>query len=230
MSSDGPAAVMSVLEALGDEGLARLEQFGRRQVFGTGETVFTEGEAAEECHLLLSGAVEAFVVLEDGAERLVHTARRGALLGALALTGDAFHAGRMRAVEPTEVVTVPRGGLRHLLQGSPDMVWTVVPAVMRQMAEQALVAVRELVATTRWAASISGLTRLPFGELVTTPHEVALRLLDGRTVTGRVLRFDEGEGGGWLVVDAGRDRLEIVRLAAVASIECPRPDVSGEEE
>lgn len=230
MSSLTPAPQpMGIIEALGDEGMARLEAIGTRQRFEAGTMVFVEGEPLDECHLILEGAIEMLLVLEDGTERLVGTLREGGLAGAVVLAGHAVTAGRARTAEPTDVVTIRRGVLRQLLDGDMELTMRFVPALIAQMARQAMVAVEELVRTARWSAEISGLTRLPFGDLVTTPREITAHLVNGREVTGQVLKYDgDAAGGGFLVFRVGEERLEVVRLDAVASLDCPKSDAFDE--
>jgi len=223
-----PSSPMTVLDALGDEGLNRLEQFGRRQHFEPGAAVFVQGEPVDECHLILSGAIEMFLVLDDGTERLVGTLREGGLAGAIALAGHAPSAGRARASEPTDVVTIPRGALRTLLDGDMELTMRLVPALFLQMGRQANLAIEELVRTARWSADISGLTRLPFGDLLTTPREITAHLVGGRAVRGKVLKYDASAAGGFLVLGTENGGLELVRLEAVASLECPRADSPAE--
>lgn len=228
MSDTTQQGPLTVLEALGGEGTRRLEQLGRRQHFEAGTTVFVEGEPLDECHLIIEGAIEMFLVLEDGTERLVGTLREGGLAGALVLAGQAVTAGRARAAEPTDVITVPRGAVRSLLDGDMELTMRLVPALIAQISRQALVAVGELVRTARWSAQVSGLTGLPFADLVTGPDEVTVHLVSGREVRGQPLRYDASDGGGVLVLQTSASGLEVVRMDAVASIETVRPGARAE--
>ncbi len=215
----------SIVEALGEGGLAKLEAAGERLTLEPGTVVYEPGDPMEHQYLLLSGAIEVSLVLDGGLERLVGTLREGALLGALAADGSLPSAGRCRVTEATDAVKIGGAELRALLAGDDALALRVLPAMMAQMGKQARIAIDDLVTTAHWAAQVSGISQLSFGDILASADGVTLRLTDGRTLAGRIVRVDLEESGGFLVLRDVSDTLHVVRGAGIVSIE--RPPVSG---
>jgi len=221
MSNDG--GPMTILDALGDQGIAALEKLGERRHVAAGTVLFEPGDELERMDIVISGAIEVAIVLDGGVEHLVGTIRDGAVLGALQ-QGEASGAlGRARAVESCELLTFPSDALPKLMQDHPAVAIPVLTALVGQMRAQAKLAIEDLLNTVRWNADITGISQLTFGDLITSAKGVTLQLLDGRSIAGRILRIDPDHHGGYIVVKCGDEKLHIVRSAAIVSIECDAP-------
>ena len=99
-----------VLAGLPDELLESLvEQLSRVQV-KAGRWIMREGEVAESVYIVAGGRVE--VVDERPPETLIRVLRRGAVLGELALLREGTRSASARARRDTELLELPRAGLR----------------------------------------------------------------------------------------------------------------------
>ena len=223
MSDEQPP--QSIVEALGDEGLAKFEAAGERLSLEAGTALAEPGDPVDDLYLILSGSIEVFLVLEGGVERLVGTLRNRGLLGALAIAQPMTSRARSRTAEPTEVIRISRDAIHQLMSSDAELALALYPALVTQICVQARIAIEDLVNTAQWAAQVSGITQVSFGDLLSSPQGVTLQLLDGRTLKGRVVRLDLQDSGGYLVLDDGEGTLHVVRGAAIVSIE--RPPISG---
>lgn len=217
----------SIRDALGDAGLAKLEAAGERVVLPAGTVLSEPGDPIDELCLILRGAVEVFLVLDGDVERLVGTLRDRGLLGAIAVAEPMPSGGRARTSEETELIRISRDALQDLLRNDSELALAVWPAIAAQMARQARIAIDDLVNTGQWAAQVAGISQVGFGDLLAGPDGVVLRLVDGRSLSGRLLRIDLTEGSGYLVIDDGEGTLHVVRGAGIVSLE--RPPVGGPE-
>jgi CRP-like cAMP-binding protein len=212
---------MSIREALGPEGIAKLEAAGERLQLEPGVVLAEPGDPIDELSLILSGAVEVFIVLDGGVERLVGTLRDRGLLGAMALTEPMVAQARARTCEPTEILRIHRDALHKVLDDDLELAVKVMPALIAQLGKQARIAAEDLVNTAQWAAQVSGITQTSFADLLTGADGVVFRLVDGRSLRGRVLRIEPMEGAGFIVLDDGEGTVHVIRAPAIVSMERP---------
>jgi len=209
----------TILEALGDEGVTALEKLGERRHVAANTVLYEPGDELSGFDIVVHGAIEVAIVPDDGIEHVVGTLRDGAILGVLQSGTQGGAAGRARAVESCDLLTIPHGALLQVLQEKPHLTMAVMTAVVDQMRAQAQIAIADLMNVVRWNADITGISQLSFGDLITSTNGVTLHLADGRAVSGRVLRIDPEQHGGYVAIKCGDGKLHIVRSEAIVSIE-----------
>lgn len=108
------ARLEEVFPVLNDEEIALFAKYGERRTLAAGDEAWRIGDRNTGSFLVLSGALEIVAKGLRG-ERAIHTFRRGEFTGEIAsMSGDgALVMGR--AVEDSEVIHAPRGGVRQLL-------------------------------------------------------------------------------------------------------------------
>src|SRR2546421_5781023 len=115
--------------ALDDSELAVLEALGSRRSVAVGEYLYREGDTTYDFYVILSGAAE-IVVRSESEERIVTRHGPGQFLGELnLLTGQRVYLSA-RAVEPGEVIVVPRAALHHLIATAPSLSDTILAAFL----------------------------------------------------------------------------------------------------
>ncbi len=210
----------TILDALGDEGVAALEKLGERRHVEAGTVLFEPGDELTRMDIVITGAVEVSIVLENGVEHLVGTLRDGAILGTAQGGHAGGAAGRARAVESCELLTFPCGSLDSVLGEHAQLALPVLNALLGQMRAMIQLAIADLKNTVRWNAEIAGIAQLSFGDLITSADGVTVELLNGRSITGRILRVDPHSHGGYVVMKCDDAKLHVVRSEAIVSIEC----------
>ncbi len=90
------------------EARASIAQTLRTRRFRKGEVVFHEGDPGDALFIVASGAVKVVLPSEEGDEAILATLRRGEFLGELALLDGAPRSASCIALEPTEMLTLPR--------------------------------------------------------------------------------------------------------------------------
>jgi CRP/FNR family transcriptional regulator len=136
----------SQLRALDARSLAELQVGARRITAPAGTVLHREGEVAPHLDVLLTGLVRVFVTGANGHIRTLRYARRGALLGVLALFAAGFRApvstqavvaSDLLALRPTVVTTVSDSDVR------------VANALLREQHHEAVSFIAEVAATAR---------------------------------------------------------------------------------
>ena len=115
---------------LTDADMAVMAELGTRRPVAAGEYLYRQGDVTYDFHVVVSGSVE--VVAQDGAdeEHIVAVHGPGKFLGELNLLTGMRVFVSTRAVEPGEVIVVPRDRLRRLIATSPGLGDTILAAFM----------------------------------------------------------------------------------------------------
>jgi CRP-like cAMP-binding protein len=120
-STFGPVAVERVAAS------ARLCQYSRNQV------IFSEGDEAGELFVVHSGRVAIANRSIDGRESVVALMEEGDLLGEMSLFLREGRTAQARALEPSELLSVPFPAIRDVLEAEPSLLWEVVALLARRL-------------------------------------------------------------------------------------------------
>ncbi len=110
-----------LFDGMSPEALAAIARTLKTRRFRRGEVLFHEGDPGDALFIVASGAVKVVVPSEEGDEAILATLRRGDFLGELALLDGAPRSASAIALEPTEVMALPRDQFRALLADEPAM-------------------------------------------------------------------------------------------------------------
>jgi thioredoxin reductase (NADPH) len=129
MADDIDAAFPTLTEA----DLAVLDGLGTRRPVAAGEYLFREGDVSYDFNVVVAGTIE--IVTHDGTEeQIVATHGPGKFIGELNLLTGMRVFVSARAVEPGEVIVVPRDSLRRLIATDPGLGDTILVALMARRA------------------------------------------------------------------------------------------------
>jgi CRP-like cAMP-binding protein len=122
-------AQTELFRALSRDALLELGARASDRAFDAGEPLYRRGDPAEELFVVASGAVELSVD-RSGGEDGVSTRRPGEVFGEAALYDDGPRMVSARAVEDSDVVSLPAASFRQVVRDNPD----VAEALVRLMA------------------------------------------------------------------------------------------------
>src|SRR5580693_3340439 len=129
MADDFETAFPTLTEA----DMAVLDGLGSRRPVAAGEYLFREGDLTYDFNVVVSGTIE--IVTHDGAEeQVVAEHGPGKFIGELNLLTGMRVFVSARAVEPGEVIVVPRDALRRLIATDPGLGDTILVALMARRA------------------------------------------------------------------------------------------------
>jgi signal transduction histidine kinase len=89
------------------------------ETFEPGEAIFAEGDAADCCYLVETGAVRLTKTSSGGAEELLAVAAPGSFFGEFALYDDAPRSAHARAAVSSRLTRLDRGGFERLCRLAP---------------------------------------------------------------------------------------------------------------
>jgi CRP/FNR family transcriptional regulator, cyclic AMP receptor protein len=115
-----------LFSALDEEALARVAIRASTVQLDRNDTLFNEGDEADDLYVVLTGRVAIAKRSPDGRESLVALMGPGDLFGEMPLFDDERRSASVRALERSEVVRVPFDAVRAELEARPGLLWDVV--------------------------------------------------------------------------------------------------------
>jgi CRP/FNR family transcriptional regulator len=210
-----------LFSALGDEDLAQVAEVAVPRRFGSGETVFREGDSSDTCYVIRSGHARAVREHSDGRSLTLAHFGPGDIFGELAMLDDERRSATIETLEPTEVVGILGPDMRRLLREHPEIAVKLISALGRRLREtnerlsrQSFQTVQSRVATVLSqlveAARAEGAVD---GDVLITSTQAELAQLAGssRESASRFLAVLERAG----IITQGRGRLTVHDSAAL---------------
>jgi CRP-like cAMP-binding protein len=126
MSIGGPKQIArlplkGMLSALGRDQAVVLCRLGRPERFPEGSLLFKEGQVSGSVALILSGAVKASSLREDGREIVFAVLGQGDVIGELSALDGRPHSATATVLEPAEVLQIPADDFRAYVEAHPQM-------------------------------------------------------------------------------------------------------------
>lgn len=108
-----------LFSGLEEQHLAEVAAITARRNFSKGETIFSEGEAANGFYLLASGSLKLCKTSPDGKEKVLHFVHPTETFAEAAFFGDGKYPAEARALEKGEALFFPREAFMGLLERNP---------------------------------------------------------------------------------------------------------------
>ena len=115
-----------LFSALDEDALARVAIRASTVQLDRNDTLFNEGDEADDLYVVLTGLVAIAKRSPDGRESLVALMEPGDLFGEMPLFDDERRSASVRALERSEVARVPFDAVRAELEARPGLLWDVV--------------------------------------------------------------------------------------------------------
>ena len=96
-----------------------------------GDFLFEDGTTDNSLHVILTGKIEVVKHTSDGEFASLAVLRDGELAGELSFIDGAPHTVGLRALCPTQVLSLAREDFESLIDGNPRLVYKVMRAVAR---------------------------------------------------------------------------------------------------
>jgi CRP/FNR family transcriptional regulator, cyclic AMP receptor protein len=126
MDDISPLSGSELFATLGAEALARVAVKAATVRLERNDTVFSEGDEADELFVVLTGRIAIAKRSTDGRESLVALMEPGDIFGEMPLFDDEPRSATARALERSELVRVPFEAVRSELEAQPAVLWDVV--------------------------------------------------------------------------------------------------------
>ncbi len=97
------------------------------------EVLIREGDVSNELYLIVSGSLAVTRETGDGKWISLHLLRASDMAGELGFIDDLPHSATLRAIGPTQVVSLSRDKLEGLINSHPKIVYLVMRAIVREV-------------------------------------------------------------------------------------------------
>jgi CRP/FNR family transcriptional regulator, cyclic AMP receptor protein len=122
-----------LFRALDADAIASLLPHARSIELARNQTVFSEGDEADELYVVRSGRVAIAIRSPDGRESVVALMEEGDMFGEMPLFDKHGRSADARALERSEIVGLPYEPLRELLARRPELLWNVVELLTNRL-------------------------------------------------------------------------------------------------
>jgi CRP-like cAMP-binding protein len=96
------------------------------KVLQRGDVLFSEGDEADALYVVTDGRIAIANKSIDGRESMMALMERGDLFGEMPLFDGLSRSAEARALEQSEVITIPYAPVRALYESHPNLLWRVV--------------------------------------------------------------------------------------------------------
>ena len=110
-----------LLFGLNETQLQILADVAEEKGYGTGETIFREGEMGDSLVIIVSGKADLIKKKKDGSEVILATCSKGAFFGEMTLINIEPRSATIRAAEDTEVIFLKNTALGDIFQTDREL-------------------------------------------------------------------------------------------------------------
>jgi len=200
-----------------------LDRRAHARRFAAGESLFAQGDTADELFVITKGRVKVWRASEDGGSLTLTLVGRGQPIGTLGAAEDRLNHATATAVTPVEALAWPIEGLRQLMDVSPALAANVLRTVTNY-AEQLIERLEEVSSVPveqRIARTLLRMARRAYGEEMADGCELPLSRQDLADLTSATLPtvsriMSRWRSERWIAGTRGRVRL--LNMAALARL------------
>ena len=122
-----------VFQLLDEDELRELLAQTEERSYVAGQTIFKEGQAGGEMHVVLEGRVETFLVDDEGHRVLLAELDRGEMFGELSLFDNEPRSASAVALQPTRTALIDRDALEGLFAKKPKAALDILGMLSRRL-------------------------------------------------------------------------------------------------
>ena len=122
-----------LFQSLDDDAVAAVAKEARLVSLQRNQSVFSEGDAAEELYVVQSGRIAIAKRASDGRESVVALMEDDDLFGEMPFFDGEGRSAQARALEPSELLAVPYPPMRAVLEERPTLLWNVTSLLVRRL-------------------------------------------------------------------------------------------------
>ena len=122
-----------VFQLLDQDELKDLLAETEERSYVAGQTIFKEGQAGGEMHVILAGRVETFILDDEGHRVVLAEVEKGEMFGELSLFDNAPRSASAVALEPTRTCIVDRKDLEHLFARKPHAALDILAVLSQRL-------------------------------------------------------------------------------------------------
>jgi CRP-like cAMP-binding protein len=208
---------LSFLADLSDEQVATIAEIAASVSHKAGEAIFETGDPRDCCYLVLKGAVRINALIAGDVEETLVTVREGGVFGELALITGETRSAKAVAIEDCELAVIAAADFSKLVADKPEIGRHLLQQLCHTLSSRLKTTTRQYANAVAWGINISDVVGLNYDSLIAGHRELRIRLVNGDTVTGTLLRVEHGDQTELLLRNSDGS-LTIILYGAIASI------------
>jgi len=197
-----------------------LDRRAQARKFAVGESLFAQGDTADELFVITKGRVKVWRASEDGGALTLTLLGRGQPIGTLGAAEDRRNHATATAITPVEALVWPIEGLRQLMDASPALAANVLRTVTNY-AEQLIERLEEVSSVPveqRIARTLLRMAHRAYGEDTADGCELPLSRQDLADLTSATLPTVSRIMSRWRgerLIAGTRGRVRLLDMAAL---------------
>jgi len=124
---------VALFTELSTDELALLAAAAERHELQRNDLLFSEGDEPDRLYVVVSGRVAIANRSIDGRESMISLMERGDLFGEMPLFDGLGRSAEARALEASEVLSIPYGPLQAIYESRPALLWSVVKLLANRL-------------------------------------------------------------------------------------------------
>jgi CRP-like cAMP-binding protein len=124
---------VALFTELSTDELASLAAAAETHDLQRNDLLFSEGDEPDRLYVVVSGRVAIANRSIDGRESMISLMERGDLFGEMPLFDGLGRSAEARALEPSEVLSIPYGPLQEIYERRPALLWSVVKLLANRL-------------------------------------------------------------------------------------------------
>jgi CRP/FNR family cyclic AMP-dependent transcriptional regulator len=122
-----------LLSRLSDDEFALLERAVSRKSYARGNLILAAGDPTDSLYILVSGRIKVFISGSDGKEVILAILGPNEFFGEMGLIDNNPRSANIVALEPCELVCIPKPDFKRCLSDNFDMAMTVMRGLVKRL-------------------------------------------------------------------------------------------------
>lgn len=123
----------ALFTGLPPEDLETIAAFAQVSRYDKGAYLFHEGEPARGFYIVRTGTINVHRIGAGGREQVIHLFRAGESFAEVALASETGYPADARAVEPSDVILIPKKEMLHLVKRRPDLALRMLASMSQHL-------------------------------------------------------------------------------------------------
>lgn len=186
-----------------------------------GGMLFEADDPGDSVFMVASGAVDLFTMINSDLEQTLLSVREGGFIGIAALIDDEAREINARVTEQADLYKFDTERLSPLISDGSELGVKLLKLVADVTTTRTRIALNSLRQNLEWTLEVSGLAGLDISQLIVDQVNIRIDLVNGKGITGIILKAEEHPQGYELFVKTGDGTLHFIPYHAIVSASFP---------
>lgn len=211
-----------------DSEIETLSEIAKRGTYQKGEVLFEADDPGDSVYLVASGAVDLFTIIHGDIEQTLLSVREGGFVGVIALIDDGTREINARISESADLYKFEKESLTEVISGGDEIGLKLLRLIAEITTTRSRIVYTSLRQNLEWTMQVSGLAALDISQLVVDQVKIKIEMINGKNITGTIMKAEEHPHGYELFVKTGDGTLHFIPYHAIVSASFPVGDMGSD--